>query len=129
MVQLLYKNSSKSLATTFLTRCDLQRTEKESVALFGRYARGRASLRIILSKTYFAEGGCLKKVRKKATAVSVVHLDAPFGAYVGERKKGRPSGGLRNTVLGSDRRKRNVFKAYGVISVTPFALPSVHGSG
>ena len=40
-----------------------------------------------------------------------------------------PSGRLRNTVLGSNRRKRNVFKAHGVISVTPFALPSVHGSG
>ena len=40
-----------------------------------------------------------------------------------------PPGGLRNTVLGSNRRKRNFFKANGVISVTPFALPSVHGSG
>ena len=39
------------------------------------------------------------------------------------------SGGLRNTVLGSNRRKRNVFNAYGVISVTPFALLSVHGLG
>ena len=44
-------------------------------------------------------------------------------------KSRRHSGGLRNTVLGSNRRKRNVFKAHGVISVTPFALPSVHGLG
>ena len=47
----------------------------------------------------------------------------------GDLKSKRDPGGLRNTVLGSDRRKRNVFKAHGVISVTPFALPSVHGLG